>query len=200
MSTTLNQPPQTQPRITPEEFLVHPDRDLFELVNGQLVEQKMSMESVWIAGELFRRLAGHVMEHKLGRAYPDGLTYQCFNDLEHDPFLLRRPDCTFIRKGRVTPGQFAAGHCRVVPDLIVEVVSPNDTYYDVQQRVHEFRAVGCPLVWVIDPESRTAMVYRKDGCVSEVNEQSSLEGEDVIEGFSVCLAEVLPPQNLEGNL
>ena len=196
MPATLKQPPQTQPRITPDEFLAHPDRDLFELVNGQLVETHMSMESVWIQGQIYSQIDQFVTEHHLGMAFPDGLTYRCFTTLEEDPNRIRRPDCSFIRARRTTSDQFIAGHCEIVPDLIVEVVSPKDSYYDIQRRVHDFLTVGCPLVWVINPNSRLATVYRKDGLIVEVDDQSELSGEDVLPGFRCRLADVLPPAKL----
>ena len=196
MSAALEQPTTTQHRITPDEFLVHPDRDLCELVDGRLVETHMSMESVWIQGQLFHRINEFVIKNQLGMAFPDGLTYRCFAGLEADPDRIRRPDCTFVRAGRTTSDQFVAGHCDLVPDLVVEVVSPRDLYYDIQQRVHEFLKVGCPLVWVINPNSRMAAIYHKDGPVVEIDEHGDLDGEDVLPGFQCRLADVLSPAKL----
>ena len=191
MSTALD-----QTLLTPDEFLSHPDRDLYELVNGRLVQTHMSMESVWIQGEVHHQLRQFVTEHQLGKVYPDGLTYRCFARQEEDPNRIRRPDCSFIRAGRTTSDQFVSGHCEIVPDLVVEVVSPKDSYYDIQQRVHEFLKVGCPLVWVINPNSRMAAIYRKDGPVVEIDENAELVSEDVLPGFHCKLAEVLPPAKL----
>ena len=196
MSTTLEKPPTTARPITPEEFLAHPDRDLCELVNGQLVETHMSMESVWIQGEVHHQLRQFVTAHQLGKVYPDGLTYRCFAELAADPDRIRRPDCSFIRAGRTTSDQFVGGHCEIVPDLVVEVVSPNDSYYDIQKRVHEFLTVGCPLVWVINPNSRMATIFRKDRRVIEIDENAEFDGEDVLPGFRCRLADVLPPAKL----
>ncbi len=185
-----------QPLLTPDDFLSHPDRDRYELVNGQLVETHMSMESVWIQGQVFRQIDQFVKQNRLGMAFPDGLTFRCFATLESDPNRIRRPDCSFIRAGRTTSDQFISGHCEIVPDLVVEVVSPKDSYYDIQKRVHEFLTVGCPLVWVINPNSRIATVYRKDGSIMEVDDQNELSGEDVLPGFRCRLADVLPPAKL----
>jgi Uma2 family endonuclease len=190
MSTVLDQ------TLTPDEFLSHPDRDLYELVNGRLVETHMSMESVWIQGEVHHYLRQFVIERQLGKVYPDGLTYRCFARLEEDPNRIRRPDCSFIRMGRTTSDQFVSGHCEIVPDLVVEVVSPKDSYYDIQQRVHEFLKVGCPLVWVINPNSRMAAIYHKNGPVVEIDENAELVGDDVLPGFHCKLADVLPPAKL----
>jgi len=200
VSATIHPPSVETRTFTLEEFLEHPDCGRFELVRGHLVEQNMSLESQWVAGEVQRRLCNHVVDNKLGRVYPDGTTYQCFNALVHDPFLVRRPDCSFICKGRVSSDQYKSGYCRVVPDLVVEVISPNDVYQTVQQRVHEFREVGCPLIWVIDPESRSALIYRGDHTVTEVGEAGLLDGGDVIPGFSVRLGDVLTEPGTEGTL
>lgn len=191
MSTTL-----AQPLLTPDDFLSHPDRDLYELVDGQLVESNMSMESVWIQGQVYEQINLFVKLHQLGMAFPDGLTYRCFAALEKDPNRIRRPDCSFIRAGRTSSDQFISGHCAIVPDLIVEVVSPKDSYYDIQKRVHEFLTVGCPLVWVINPNSRIATVYRCDGTIVEVDDENELSGEGVLPGFRCRLADVLPPAKL----
>lgn len=41
------------------------------------------------------------------------------------------------------------------PLLVVEVLSPDDTYIDTQERAHDYFAMGVPMVWVVDPRSRT---------------------------------------------
>ena len=200
MSATVLSPSAEPRTFTPEEFVEHPDCDRFELVRGHLVENTMSLESQWVAGQVQNRLCNHVQDNQLGRVYPDGTTYQCFNALPNDPFSVRRPDCSFIRKGRVSSDQYKSGYCRVVPDLVVEVISPTDLYQNVQQRVHEFREVGCPLIWVIDPESRTALIYRGDHTVTEVGVDGVLDGGGVIPGFSVRLGDVLAELGTEGTL
>ena len=200
MSAAMTPPTPSTRAFTLEEFIELPERDQYELVRGRLVEQTMSLESQWVAGEVYGHLREYVRSHHLGRVYPDGTTYQCFNALPNDPFLVRRPDCSFIRKGRVSTEQYKSGFCRVVPDLVVEVISPTDVYRNVQQRVHEFREAGCPLIWVIDPDSRSALVYRSDHSVSEVGEDGFLDGGDTIPGFSVRLSDVLTEPRTEGML
>ena len=191
MPTTLE-----QLLLTTDDFLSHPDRDRCELVDGRLVETFSTMESVWIAGQLIFEINAFATLHRLGWVYSSGLTYRCFATLEEDPNRIRRPDCSYIRAGRTTSDQFVSGHCEIVPDLVVEVVSPNDSYYDIQKRVHEFLTVGCPLVWVINPNSRMATIFRKDRRVVEIDETAEFDGEDVLPGFHCRLADVLPPAKL----
>jgi Uma2 family endonuclease len=96
MSTAL----ATKTQYTPEELLAMPDGDRFELVDGQLVERITGLESSWVGGELHFRLRLYCGEQKLGRVLPADSGYQCF---PHRPALVRRPDVSFIRAGRL-PG------------------------------------------------------------------------------------------------
>jgi Uma2 family endonuclease len=117
--------------------------------------------------------------------------YQCF---PHDPGLVRKPDVSFVRRGRFPGDVLPKGWATIPPDLAVEVVSPNDRAYELDEKLGDYRKVDVPLVWVIYPESRTVMVYRRDGSVSLLLEDDELSGEDVIPGFRCPIREIFPPR------
>lgn len=75
------------------------------------------------------------------------------------------------------------GHCRIVPDLVAEVVSPNDYYSDVEEKAKEYLGAGVCLVWVIDPRTKTVRVHRQDGSETRLGASDELLGEEVIPGF-----------------
>ena len=85
----------------------------------------------------------------------------------------------------------------LAPDLAVEVISPNDLASEVNEKIDEYLSAGVSLVWVIDPDSKTVSVYRKDGSTARLRESDELSGEDVIPGFSCkvndIFADVMPP-------
>jgi Uma2 family endonuclease len=185
MSTAI----ATRARYTPEDLLAMPDGKSYELVDGRLVERKMGAESSLVGGELYLRLAPFCKERDLGNVWPADNGYQCF---PHAPDLVRRPDVSFVRSGRL-PGDVAPkGWVKVPPDLAVEVISPNDRVYELDAKLADYRKVRVPLVWVINPESRTATVYRADGSVRILFEDDELNGEDVIPGFRCPLRGILP--------
>jgi Uma2 family endonuclease len=175
--------------ITPEQFLELPDRDRYELVRGELQEQVMSFEAGLVGGEIYARLRDYVRAHKLGAVVPDGVTYQCF---PQEPGRIRRPDASFIEKGRLPDNQFSSGHVLVAPDLVVEVVSPNDLFYDVEEKVQEYLAAGVRLVWVASPKSRSIAVYAPDRPEVHLGPADELTGEDVVSGFRVPVSELFP--------
>ena len=80
------------------------------------------------------------------------------------------------------------GHCRVVPELVIEVISPNDLATEVRCKVRDFLNAGIPLVWVVCPDSRDVAIYRADGTGALRKEGETLEGEDVLPGFSCPVA------------
>ena len=80
---------------------------------------------------------------------------------------------------------------KLAPDLAVEVISPGDSPRQVLDRVGEYLQAGVRLVWVIEPEGRTASIYRTLTDVRNVDERGSLDGADVLPGFRCALSELL---------
>jgi Uma2 family endonuclease len=187
MSTSV----ATQIQYTPEDLLAMPDGKSYELVGGELVERKTGVESSWVAGRLHSRLDHYCEDRGMGWALLPDTGYQCF---PHEPGLVRKPDVSFVRFGRFPGGVLPKGWAKIPPDLVVEVVSPNETVYELDDKREDFERVGVPLIWVINPKSRTAMIYRSDGTSSHLHEEEDLLGEDVIPGFRCPLREIFPPR------
>jgi Uma2 family endonuclease len=78
----------------------------------------------------------------------------------------------------------------MAPDLVAEILSPDDRPGEVLAKVGEWLDAGVRLVWVIDPERRVATVYRADGGVATVACDSTVSGEPVLPGFSFRLSEL----------
>ena len=78
--------------------------------------------------------------------------------------------------------------------LAVEVTSPNDLAYEVEDKVAEYLGARVPLVWVLDPPTWTVRVYRPAnsplGSGLVLRETDTLSGEDVLPGFSCPVREI----------
>ncbi|MDR3636491.1 MAG: Uma2 family endonuclease [Isosphaeraceae bacterium] len=177
------------PRITPEEYLALPDHDRFELVDGHLVEVNMSKESSWVGGELYGRLRDVVKRSDLGYVWPADNLYRCFPS---DPAQIRKPDVSFIRRERMNWDQPDEGFVGIAPDLVAEVVSPNDLAYEIDEKVEDYLEAGVRLVWVVHPLLRMIRVHRADGSITVLSERENLTGEDVILGFVCPVAALFP--------
>jgi Uma2 family endonuclease len=170
-----------------------PDGDHCELVNGELVERKLGWMSGLIGGNLHGFLWHFCRTNRVGWVAPGESSYQCFPDAQEK---VRKPDVSFIRIERFTPAQRLQGHCRLVPDLVGEVVSPNDFYADVEVKVDEYLQAGVRLVWVLNPRTRSVRVHRADGSVTDLDEADELSGEDVVPGFRCPVRDLFetPPE------
>jgi Uma2 family endonuclease len=178
----------TAPRLTPADVLRRPDKGKgFELINGELRELNVSTKSSYIAGEAFYRIRNYLNSHPLGWAFPEGTGFVCFEDDNR----MRKADTAFIRTDRLTADQFDAnGYCPVCPDFVVEVVSPNDLAYDVNEKRNEWLESGAQLVWVIDPEDETVHAYRADGSVTLFRKPDTLTAEPILPGFACPVSEL----------
>ena len=187
MSAVLTAPPAR--KLTPDDLLQLPDQGKgFELVDGELKELDMSFLSSYVAGKAHYHLEAHVGPRGLGWVSPEGTSFRCFPD---EAGKVRRADTAFHRLGRLTSEQaLIEGHCTVVPDLVVEVVSPNDLAYEVNEKRIEWLAAGAQLVWVIDPLQQTIHTYRADGTVGLFARADTLTGDPVLPEFRVPVADL----------
>jgi Uma2 family endonuclease len=169
---------------------------LFELVDGELVEKPtMGTYSGEAAGIIYVRLFMHAQANHLGKAYFE-VSYRCFPE---KPNQLRRPDISFISTSRLAgvPGE---GHVPVRPDLAVEVVSPNDGVYELDEKLLDYQSAGIPLVWVVNPQARLIGIHRPGKPIEELRDSGTLDGGEVLPGFSAVVSELLPasvPGNAE---
>jgi Uma2 family endonuclease len=179
------------PRYTPGDLLKMPDGDRYELVNGQLVERTMSAWSSYVGGELHARVRDYCQTNKAGWPLPEGTSYQCFRD---NPSCVRKADVSFIEASRMSLAQATAeGYLTIVPDLAVEVLSPNDLAYEVDEKVQEFLRAGARLVWVVNPQAHTVEVHRPRGTGTILRETDELDGEDVLPGFRCRVGDLFVP-------
>lgn len=81
----------------------------------------------------------------------------------------------------------------IVPSLVVEVVSPTDSYSDVDAKVDLYRADGVPLIWVVDPQRRKVAVY-ENGSEQPIffHPGGTLLGGDVLPGFTLPVSDIFP--------
>ncbi len=174
--------------VNPEDLLGLTDRPMPELIRGQLVEREpMGQKSDAVATQLLALIWNLVREKDLGLVNGSQGSYQIFPD---DPKKVRIPDVSFTRKDRLPPDGPAEGHSRVTPDLVVEVVSPNDSATDLLEKIEDFLAAGVPLIWVANPETRTVQAIRRNGSAAWLRVGDTLDGEDVLPGFRCEVAKL----------
>jgi Uma2 family endonuclease len=108
--------------------------------------------------------------------------------LARNPDFVRAPDASFVAAARLS-GVDTTGYLPFAPDLAVEVVSPGDTFREVEEKARMWLAHGSRLVWVADPDQRLVFVYRPDGSRAVLGEGDTLGGDDVLPGLALPVAD-----------
>jgi Uma2 family endonuclease len=173
--------------MDPDDLLRMPEGDHYELVHGRPVEKDMGAKSDEISLAIGSLLRLFVSQHGLGRTYGSSTGYQCF---PADPGRVRKPDASFVAKGRLPDDKTPDGHIKLAPDLAIEVVSPNDSAEEVEGKVGEYLSARVRLVWVVFPIAKTVHVRRLSGTCDVLTESGSLSGEDVVPGFTCRVADL----------
>ncbi len=176
----------TVEQITTAEELFHaPQLGRCELLRGELVMMSPAgSEHGMIALRIGRLLLDYVERRGLGVVLGAETGFK----IASDPDTVRAPDAAFIRAERIgdkLPRGFFPGP----PDLAVEVLSPNDRAEDVFEKVQNWLDAGCAAVWVVDPKAQTVTVYDSARKAAILQSSDSLDGGDLLPGFSAPVAE-----------
>ena len=172
----------TKTLLTADDLLALPDDGMrHELVEGELrTMTPAGYEHGRIAARLARIVGSFVDTQNLG----DETGFR----LVSDPDTVRAPDLAFVSRGRISQVAPVRGYGVGAPDLVAEVVSPGDTYGEVEEKVLDWLRAGTRIVWVIDPRTRTVAVHDASGNVSIRTE--ALTGGDLLPGFECRVAEL----------
>lgn len=179
MSTATATAPMTADEFS--DWCSRPENDgrWFELVRGEVIElpsptKKHGVVSMNVAGHLWM----YVRQQRTG--------YITTNDagtlLERDPDTVRGPDVAYITDAQ----RFEELHPKYgeePPVLAVEVLSLNDRAGQVLAKVDDYLRSGVRVVWLIDPESRTVRVYRRNLPTTNLAADDEMTGGDELPGF-----------------
>lgn len=169
------------------------DSPFFEIIDGKIVEMPpMSSYAIRIANKLAYEMQTHARANNLGEA----IVEQIFN-LRLPLDRNRRPDAAFVshkRWPKDRPMPMEGDVWDVVPDLMIEVVSPNDKAEELQTKMREYFEAGARQVWIIYPRERVAYIHTSRLECQGVSDTGDLTGGDVLPGFLLPLAQLFPPR------
>lgn len=178
---------QTQ-AVTADDLLELPDDGFrYELVRGELKKMPPAgYEHGVVAMDLALSLGQHVKVNDLGKVTAAETGFK----LTSEPDTVRAPDVAFVSRERLEALGPVKGYWPGAPDLAVEVVSPGDTYSEVQGKVFEWLDAGTRLVLVLDKKKRTVTAYRSRTDIVVLRENDTLDGGDVVLGWTLALKDL----------
>jgi Uma2 family endonuclease len=173
--------------LTDEQFMALPEDDnLYEYVNGELIVVANSgVEHGYLALTLGYFLTGFVRSHRLGVTCDSSTAFKMKTGNK------RSPDLAFIAKERLQGlKRLPKGFFEGAPDLAVEIISPNNTFAEIHNKLVEYFDNGTRLVWVILPDEECVLVYHQPKPSKLLQVEDNLDGEAVITGFQLPLMEL----------
>jgi Uma2 family endonuclease len=187
MSSLIITPPTTTKIWTDPELMALTDGNCYELVNGELVDMGNSGAlHGYTCSILVMALMNYILPQKLGIILDSSTAFTMINGNKQSP------DISFVSRDKLQgltelPDGFLDG----APDLAIEVLSPNNTIAEIDQKILEYFENGSRLVWVINLKLHYVLVYRSAQEPDRLLKQSDfLDGEDVIAGFTMPLSEL----------
>jgi Uma2 family endonuclease len=161
-----------------------------ELIRGRLVvREPPGTYHGRIAARLLYRLGEFVYPNDLGELFGQDTGFK----IESNPDSVRAPDVAFLSHTRADQIK-RRGYAQVTPDLVAEILSPDDAPAAVLAKVGDWLNAGVRLVWVIDPDRSEARIHRANGSLAIVAHDGALDGEDDLPGFSCALSQLLEPR------
>ena len=158
-----------------------------ELIRGVFCE---TMSVVGEHGEIVMNLGGElrnfVRPRRLGRLTGSDAGVR----LERNPDTVREPDIAYISAEKMPLDVRATTYYEVVPDLVVEVASQSDTLQSINDKARMWLSYGVRMVWVAFPNSRSVDVYESEDKVFTLSEGDTLDGGEVLPGFSCAVSDV----------
>ena len=175
---------------TVESYMRLPnDGQRHELEAGMLVAEPQPFPR---HAQIQARLAGLLREFVETRGLGVVLTETGYV-LSRDPDTLRGPDVSFVGRERFDASVASRSYFRGGPDLAVEILSPSNRAGEIRAKVAEYLAAGTTCVWVVDPARDRVTTYRTLLAPRRLERDDVLDGEDVLPGLSIPVAELLAP-------
>ena len=189
MATATTEIAATKPKLLTADDLL---RLYSQGVRGELI--RGVLHRTMSSGQEHGELAMYIGTLINVFARPRGLGRTIGSDagvlLERDPDTVREPDVAFISYRRSPRGVRITRYAQVAPELVVEIRSPRDSAADLSEKALMWLAHGVLIVWTVDPDARTVDVYRAGVPVATLADGDSLDGGDVLPGFSCAVSDI----------
>jgi Uma2 family endonuclease len=177
--------PSREELFTGDDLLAMGDIGPCELIDGRVVTMTPTGEEHgMIESNLVHDLRAFVRQHKLGRVSSGEVGIY----IRRKPDRIRAADVAFVSAERLT--RPARGFLEVAPDLVVEIMSPEDRWQAMRDKLADYFSIGVERVWVVEPRNRTVLVFSSTTDMEELDEDNVLRGEGALEGFAMQVADL----------
>ena len=184
---------EAQHEVTGEDLFKLGDMGRVELVKGVVVHMSPTGYSHGrVESNVGAILSAFVRQHKVGEV----LVGEVGIYTARHPDTVRGADAAYISNERMARVQ-SPSYLDVAPELTVEILSPDDRWGELMDKLTEYFAVGVQVVWVADPKTQSVYVYHAPNKVQHFSAEDTLPGGEVLPGFGVLVAELFARQSAD---
>lgn len=170
--------------MTADEYLALPEDLLFryELVDGVVfMSPSPTFDHQRIGAEVVAQIVQFLRKNPIGE-----VAYEV--DVRLGDHLVYRPDVVFLRSDKAAKCGRAITE---VPDLVVEIVSPDSRSYDSRTKRADYEEAGVGEYWLIDPDRETFQFFvLEQGTFRESPASGDIYRSSVLPGFALDLASI----------
>jgi len=105
--------------------------------------------------------------------------------IERDPDSVRGADVAYYSYERVPKGPLPPGFLPVAPELVFEVLSPNDRWSEMHAKIADYLTAGVQSVCVLDDSTRTLHAFYSDRPLQVYSAQDEFTLPEVLKDFRV---------------
>lgn len=186
MSTATACTLETEHLLTVEELAdVAGDRRA-ELIAGRFVPMP---PTGWPHASAEADISGELRQFVKRRGLGVVLSGEAGIIIRRGPDTVRGADVAYISNERLAQAA-PEGYLDVAPELIVEIVSPNDRWTDITAKLEDYFSIGVELVWVVDPQRRRVSCYRGPTELALLGPGDTLTAEPMLPGFELSVSEL----------
>ena len=149
---------QSTIKLTLEEFFALSVSDVaYELIEGEAVP-KMSPKRFHAGVQKALLILMDAWAENKGYLYPEWAVRLKRNGEDWVPV----PDITYISYSRLSADWVEDEACPVAPELVIEIISPGQTFGGLSQKATDYLAAGVLRVWIVDSQERSVTVFYPD--------------------------------------
>jgi len=127
-------------------------------------------------------LQAFVKERALGKV----MSGEVGINTQRNPDTVRGADILYISHERLAHAQ-TDGYLDIAPDLVIEVVSPNDRWSEINEKIGEYLGCGVRAVWIIDPRTQRVTCYHPPTDLRVYGENDVLTAPELLPEFAMAI-------------
>jgi Uma2 family endonuclease len=178
-----------QPQPMTFEEAARIDRDEFpgEVVDGEWIPVT---RSTYRHGEILLSIGSVLKQYT--RANPDWTVVggDAGAKLRRSPDTLRGADVAVVRRDRFPTGKGVAGWLEGSPDLAIEIAGDSQSMSSLLKKAMEYLRAGSQMVWLLEEDPRHVVVLTSPDHIRVLGEEETLDGGDLLPGFSCTVREL----------